>query len=375
MTDRSAQFIAIAEEARALAARESDLDAALLTALDDAADEVARSWSKSNLGYQANVYYEGFKIPPPGAMFSREWGFLGTFNGTTGDWKPCDVEDVIARVEGLAGNPDLDSQSTISDDIRPLVEALIERARSLAAKLPGSLDPYLTQSLEELQRVLVPSVDRLAKTQMSTTSGQFVVRDMQAAEGGWQPSGHQIVRARVLAVRAPYKAAEWLASVCEKIGRHIEGDEPGADKAVVQLGSKVFIGHGGNSNEYLKLGVWLTKCGLEWEVFTTEPTAGLSTKERLLQMLDNAQMAFLVMTPEDEAANGAMRARANVIHEVGLFQGRLGWTKAIVLLEDGCEEFSNIEGLGQIRYPKSNLDAALEEIRQVLVREGVLAGP
>ena len=375
MTDRSAQFIAVAEEARALAARAGEVDEDLLNALEVAADEVARSWSKSNLGYQANVYYEEFKAPPPGAMFSREWGFLGMFQGTTGDWTAHNVDDVIERIERLAGNPGLDPQANISDEVRPQIEALIERARSLAAKLPGALDPYLTEAVEELQRVSVPSVDRLARMQMSTTSGQFVIRDMQAAEGGWQPSGHQVVRARVLAVRAPYKTAEWLASVCERIGRHIEGEEPGADRAVVQLGSKVFIGHGGNSNEYLKLALWLTKCGLEWEVFTTEPTAGLSTKERLLQMLDNARMAFLVMTPEDESANGAMTARANVIHEVGLFQGRLGWTRAIVLLEEGCEEFSNIEGLGQIRYPKGNLDAALEEIRQVLIREGILAGP
>jgi len=89
-------------------------------------------------------------------------------------------------------------------------------------------------------------------------------------------------------------------------------------------------------------------------------------------MLDNAQIAFLLMTPEDEVANGRMTARANVIHEVGLFQGRLGWMKAIVLLEDGCEEFSNIEGIGQIRYPRGKVEAAFDEIRQVLEREGVL---
>ena len=35
----------------------------------------------------------------------------------------------------------------------------------------------------------------------------------------------------------------------------------------------------------------------------------------------------------------------NVVHEAGLFQGRLGFTRAIVLLEEGCAEFSNIQGL------------------------------
>ena len=83
-------------------------------------------------------------------------------------------------------------------------------------------------------------------------------------------------------------------------------------------------------------------------------------------------MAFLVMTAEDEQADGKLRARENVVHEAGLFQGKLGFEKAIVLLEDGCEEFSNIQGLGQIRFPKGNIKTAFEDIREVLEREGIL---
>ena len=79
---------------------------------------------------------------------------------------------------------------------------------------------------------------------------------------------------------------------------------------------------------------------------------------RLARMLDEAAIAFLVMTAEDEQADGKVQARMNVIHEVGMFQGRLGFEKAIILLEEGCEEFSNIHGLGQIRFPKNNIGAA-----------------
>lgn len=86
MTDRSVEFIAIAERASALADREGELDTAPLDALEAAAEDVGRSWSQSNLGYQANVYYQNYQVPPPGAMFSREWGFQGMFQGTTGDW-------------------------------------------------------------------------------------------------------------------------------------------------------------------------------------------------------------------------------------------------------------------------------------------------
>jgi predicted nucleotide-binding protein len=89
-------------------------------------------------------------------------------------------------------------------------------------------------------------------------------------------------------------------------------------------------------------------------------------------MLDQASFAFLVMTAEDEQADGDHHARMNVIHEVGLFQGRLGFERAIVLLEEGCKEFSNIQGLGQIRYPKGNISAIFEKIREVLEREGTV---
>lgn len=43
-----------------------------------------------------------------------------------------------------------------------------------------------------------------------------------------------------------------------------------------------------------------------------------------------------------------------------------------VMLEDGCEEFSNIAGLGQIRFPKGNISAAFEEFRATLEREGLI---
>src|SRR5450755_2375071 len=351
MTDLTEEFLSIAAEAVSLAKCEVDLDEVGLSALEPAAEEVGRSWSKSSLGYQANVYYQGFKVPPAGHMFSREWGFLGAFTGTVGDWRPYNSDDVVAHVEELAGNPDLGSSRKVSDAARRPVDALIQRARSASARIKQPHDDYLKENVEELQRISLPQVGKLAASLINGTSGQFAVRDMQAAEGGWQVAGHQRMIAEAMYVRSPYKVARWLAEVCGKLGRHLEAIATNAEVVMVQLGGKVFIGHGGKSREYLRLGVWLTDEGLEWEVFDRKPTAGLSIKERLSEMLDNAGIAFLLMTAEDETSEGKVRARENVVHEVGLFQGRLGFTKAIVLLENGCEAFSNISGLGQIRFP------------------------
>lgn len=56
------------------------------------------------------------------------------------------------------------------------------------------------------------------------------------------------------------------------------------------------------------------------------------------------------MTAEDEQANGQMRARQNVVHEAGLFQGRLGFPRAIILLQEGVENLSNLDGVQYLRF-------------------------
>ncbi len=139
------------------------------------------------------------------------------------------------------------------------------------------------------------------------------------------------------------------------------------------LGRKIFIGHG-HASDWLLLEKFIKdRLHLDVIEYNSVPTAGIHTTDRLKHMLEQAGIAFLVMTAEDERADKTMAARANVIHEVGLFQGRLGFEKAIVLLENGCVEFSNIAGLGQIRFPAGNIRSIFEDVRAILEREGLLA--
>ncbi len=166
------------------------------------------------------------------------------------------------------------------------------------------------------------------------------------------------------AVRALIKQRHAL---CERILAALES-LPGAIQ-FPNAGRRVFIGHG-RSPVWRELKDFLVdRMRLPWDEFNREPTAGLATVERLNEMLENACFAFLIMTAEEEHADSSVHARPNVIHEVGLFQGRLGMRRAIVLLEDGCAEFSNIVGLTQIRFAKGHISSCFEEIRRVLERE------
>jgi len=136
--------------------------------------------------------------------------------------------------------------------------------------------------------------------------------------------------------------------------------------------NRVFVGHGRSEAWRVLKDFLKDRLNLEWDEFNREATAGIHTIDRLKTMLSDSCFAFLVMTAEDERSDGAKTARANVIHEVGLFQGRLGFERAIVLLEHGCEEFSNIAGLSQIRFSKDNIQAVFEDIRRVLEREQII---
>jgi predicted nucleotide-binding protein len=86
-------------------------------------------------------------------------------------------------------------------------------------------------------------------------------------------------------------------------------------------------------------------------------------------MLEASSFALLVMTGEDESKDGSRRARQNVDHEADLFQGKLGFSRAIILLEDGTEEFSNIDGLQQIRFSKGKIKESFGDVLAVLKRE------
>ena len=155
---------------------------------------------------------------------------------------------------------------------------------------------------------------------------------------------------------------EFFKQVCGRVARDL----------LIKLRHEVFIGHGRSplwreSRDFIE-----NRLSLQWDEYNREPTAGLARKERLQSMLDQAGVAFLIMTVEDSHVDDTVHARENVLHETGLFQGRLGFPRAIVLLEEGCQEFSNIEELDQIRFPKGEISASIEEMRRVSEREGIL---
>jgi predicted nucleotide-binding protein len=132
----------------------------------------------------------------------------------------------------------------------------------------------------------------------------------------------------------------------------------------------IFIGHGGKSSQWRELKDHLAdKHEYKIEAYETGARAGHSIRDILEEMSNKSSFAILVMTGEDVLENGKSIARPNVIHEIGLFQGKLGFSKAIVLLENETEEFSNLYGIQQIRFSKNNIKETFGEILATIKRE------
>lgn len=131
----------------------------------------------------------------------------------------------------------------------------------------------------------------------------------------------------------------------------------------------VFVGHG-RSPQWLELKNHLQdKHHFRVLAYETGARAGHTIRDILDDMLWRSSIALLVMTGEDETTDGAMRARQNVVHEAGLFQGRLGFSRAIVLLEEGVDLFSNVHGIQYIPFSKGRIRESFGDVLATLHRE------
>lgn len=344
-----------------------------LAALEDAAQAVGKSFSGSWQGYHSRVYYGDFSSPPPGAHFSQEWGLMDNYMsslGSRGDWREYSSEHVAEHIRRMAGEPDLTNARSAAAKAAEVFEfSKSELISILQNELDDHDDSFLENLKEQLGKVSAMSPFDIA--QALSPKGQIMTRDTVVLGQGTQVPPHKAILAETQSIRQSFGICSAAAEIAAKAASHLERKSR-KRKVAERIGTNVFIGHG-QSHVWRDLKDFVQdRLNLPWDEFNRVPVAGITNIARLSEMLDAAAVAFLVMTAEDEMAGGGIQARMNVVHEAGLFQGRLGFTKAIVLLEEGCQEFSNIQGLGQIRFPRGNISAVFEEIRRVLEREGLI---
>ena len=332
----------------------------------------SNAWSKSWIGYQARVYYKNFQNPPAGDYFSIEWGFYSAFsNPTSENWAEYTFDYVLKEIKRRAGLSDGVIEE-IANKIK-IIQSDFEHHKKnfidiVEIDYYKNKDKYLEKILDDAIKAKVFAQDDFLKARVPT---QIITRDDIAMSQGIQYPPHISYESYFLSLLSTKQALQDVLDQANKYYKYYNSSQ--SIDTIKTIGTnKIFIGHG-RSVIWKDLKDFLEdRLNLEWEEFNREPVAGYSNKERLLKMLDSSVFAFIILTAEDIQIDGTFNPRLNVVHEIGLFQGKLGFTKAIILLEEGCEEFSNIHGIGQIRFPKNNIEAKFEEIRKVLERENII---
>ena len=367
MTDAVQELLLIADELGELAERgqQDEIQQPLLR-LKRAADEVGMAWSGSWLGYQAYVYYRDYRSPPQETYFSKTGGLARS----RGDWVEQSYDKTIEIILTRAENPPTKLANTFREEASSTFE---KHKMTLLSIVDLELNSSESSFLSDVR-------EKVVGLSLVTESGLYgdwgprktVSRDQRALSRGFQVPPHFSILAKFFVVQHTLATAKNLSELTRYTAGHLLRRKSW-DMRATSAGTRVFIGHG-RSPVWRELKNFIEdRLALQVDEFSRVSAAGIPNTERLKELMNSAAMAFLILTGEDEQSDGKIRARENVVHEVGLFQGRLGFERAIVLLEEGCEEFSNIEGLGQIRFPKDTVKSAFEDIREVLEREGVLS--
>ena len=134
--------------------------------------------------------------------------------------------------------------------------------------------------------------------------------------------------------------------------------------------NQIFIAHGPAS--FWEKIYRYVKEDLNYKVEAFESESRIS--EPITYICDNflktCNCAIAVIAKEDFDDNGQARTRQNVIHEIGLFQGKYGTERVIIFEEEGVDIYSNISGLQTIKFRKNpeegfyKLEKALKKIEQ-----------
>jgi hypothetical protein len=173
-----------------------------------------------------------------------------------------------------------------------------------------------------------------------------------------------------VSVEAPDRARiERVFAIFENAADGAQLPEPPPEPEPPREPPTIFIGHG-RDNQWRDLKDHLhEKHGFPVEAYEIGARAGHTIRDILDDMLTASSFALLVFTGEDEDSAGRLHPRDNVIHEAGLFQGQLGWARAIILLEDGTVEFSNIHGIQQIRFSRGHIASTFGDVVATVNRE------
>ena len=133
-----------------------------------------------------------------------------------------------------------------------------------------------------------------------------------------------------------------------------------ASPSSAPLGDSVFIVHGHDDGAKQAVARMIDRLGLSPIILDEQPQAGRTIIEKFEEHAGEVGFAIVLLTPDDvgakagDAENLILRARQNVIFELGFFVGRLGRERVCPLYKQGVEIPSDYYGVGYVELDEND---------------------
>ncbi len=333
-----------------------DYETPELNELEKAANSVGKSWSGSWAGYHSRVYYADFRPPPPGALFSQEWGlddsvgFIGM--GTRGHWIEYPFDDVIQYIRKIARYPSTDQSMAEAKNAAKLFNNVKSSVLSLVnANYDLKSDEFLKSLVDKIELLKISTKADFIR---SHCPRQMMSRDIIALEKGMLTPPHIQVLAETFETKHTFKSCEVLKEQIVELTNYFEDIEKTEVNPHLNtlIGDDIFIVHGRDDGTKETVARFVEKFGLKAIILHEQPSEGLTIIEKLEKYADNAGFAIVLLTPDDVGAlkdtiedGRKPRARQNVVFELGYFMGNLGRERVCPLFKGEIENPSDIDGV------------------------------
>ncbi len=130
------------------------------------------------------------------------------------------------------------------------------------------------------------------------------------------------------------------------------------------IADTVFIIHGHDHNLKVEVQLFLERGKVKNKVLHEVPDRGRTIIDKLVEETADARFAIALFTPDDITADQNLRARQNVILEVGYFIGKIGKSNVRMILKDQIEIPSDLSGILYEKYNEGS-DWKINLIREL----------
>ncbi len=153
---------------------------------------------------------------------------------------------------------------------------------------------------------------------------------------------------------AKVRSIQLLSAAIELLQERLDDMAPQAAPAEISekaaVSKRIFIVHGRDNDPKEAVARFVGSLGYEPVILHEQANKGRTIIEKFRDEAADVGFAIVLMTPDDKMSDNVLRARQNVILELGFFLGALGPDRVAAIVKGEIERPSDFDGVVYLPY-------------------------